>query len=202
MPQRSWKGHRGEPADLSLEGAPGPLSKCASHMDEEVEKRRPLFCGHFRQKESPEAGTLAILGPPSQSCQQDPSLCLLQRGLRGKQKDRGVLLLILARGPNCGTAGTRAGDYKSPEQIPCVWRSSEMQLSIWDKGHLLHSLHSLKTYSAPTTYKPFCRHRGNKGEQDVVHPSRNSHTVERELILMFFTVKDLWGKINMALAKE
>lgn len=50
-------GDRSESPDLSLEGVPGPLIRCTSHMDEGVEKRRPLFYGHIRQKESPKGYT-------------------------------------------------------------------------------------------------------------------------------------------------
>lgn len=55
--------------DLPLEDVPGSLIRCTPHVDERLEKKKPLFCGFIRPKESPKGAAPGVLCSRAQSWQ-------------------------------------------------------------------------------------------------------------------------------------
>lgn len=122
-PRKAENEHRSELPDMPLEGIPGPLIRCASHVDEEPEKRKPLFWKFTRQKESPEGAATGILHPNLGS-KIHKSSSYREDWVRGGKKGGSFYLILIreAHASTCSMEGTQR-EMSFPIRYHMLWRS-------------------------------------------------------------------------------
>lgn len=89
-------GHGSEPPDLSLEGVPGLLVRCASLTGEGLEKKASILWAQWAKRE-PGRATPSILGPPSNLGNRTNHSSSDRKDEVKDRKQAGCFYLILVR---------------------------------------------------------------------------------------------------------